>query len=140
MKNRSDLKRVAPLILQCADIWENAEHWEWNLSLISDDHNEMKSRQQINAKLHRNLHPWLKVLRAHFAPQRRDDWFKKHICVRNFWRQLQFDEAEPRRGTIKANRLDSAHEQLEAKLALREWLRDKATPAVIEQLLGGLEA
>lgn len=80
------------------------------------------------------LQPWLDFLQSYFLPLYRADMREKYLCV------SPEDPKNLEVGMIFINSHPTAHEQLEAKVALRDWLADKATPAVAAQLLASLES
>ena len=54
---------------------------------------------------------------------------EQHICAREFWRHAETLE------NVRVDEPPTMHEQLEARLELREWLEDKATPDEIARML-----
>lgn len=80
------------------------------------------------------LTQWDELIPEHCFPHWRIDWFHQHLCVIRF--ALNHCSSLSH---VKMNEPPTAHEQLEAKLALRDWLKDKATPAVAARLLASLD-
>lgn len=77
---------------------------------------------------------WGECLLRHFVPHWRDNLSKRYICVNQYIKDKCYYGAN-----VYLTSRPTAHEQLEAKLALRDWLQDKATPAVAAQLLASLD-
>ena len=73
---------------------------------------------------------WSSWLIAHFASDWRADWMRQYHCVDNFT-----SHSHQERALVTIQQPPTAHEQLEAKLQLRDWLQGKATPTEINQLL-----
>ena len=76
---------------------------------------------------------WDEFLINYFAPHWREDLFHRHICVRQYVRANLHNS-----GSVHVACAPTAHEQLEAKLQLREWLAGKVAPAVAASLLASL--
>ncbi len=142
VRDVTELSQVARWIMQCSpELWrdESNTQWTWHLSLVLDEMNSLSSDAKGSAKLPNCLGTWLVLLRAHFAPQRRADWFEDHRCVREFWSEIVADEFDPEIIRVEARRPGSHHQLLETKLALRHWLRRAATFHGAESLLRALE-
>ena len=124
-----DMARVMRWILTGAhQLWEAGSGWTWTI------HPEFASRGYVTnfsdsgRPLILTLSAWQEWLFAYFAPGWRADWMERHECVQGFWRRV---------GALESVRMDeppTMHEQLEAKLDLREWLRENA-PDEVERLL-----
>ena len=137
----TELNQIARWIMQCSPkLWRDDEQWTWHLSLVLDEVNCLINDVKGYTKLPPCLWPWLVLLRAHFTPQRRADWFDNHECVRDFWREIVADEVEVEMNAVQVRRADSHHQLLEIKLALRDWLRTAATSKERDSLLRSLES
>ena len=79
------------------------------------------------------LNDWGEFLIRHFYPRWRADWFCQRKCVQQYVLSLY------NLGEAYLENPPTAHEQIEAKLALRNWLRDAATPDVVARLLASLD-
>ena len=142
VRDVTELSQIARWILQCSpELWrdESNAQWTWDLSLVLDEMNSLSSNAQDNSKLAPGLWTWLVLLRAHFAPQRRADWFENHRCVREFWSEIVADEFDPEIIRVEARRPGSHHQLLETQLALRHWMGRAATFHGAESLLRALE-
>ena len=64
---------------------------------------------------------WAEFLIQHFIPHWRADLFRRHPCVSRYVNGKYYDSA---RASVRVGSCSTAHEYLEAKLALRDWLRD----------------
>ena len=81
-----------------------------------------------------NLYLWRPLLLEGYEPQWRDKWAAKHQCI-----SYTIQAKERACVEIQLNQPPTAHEQLEAKLALRDWLADKVAPGVAAVLLASLD-
>ena len=114
----------------CASLWEKSPGWTWLLHfppqmapwvLLADGRGHSPLGE---------LQAWHDFLMSYLVPDVREDWLRDHVCVRDFWLEHQ------RPLVIAQVRVaPTAHERLEAKLALRAWLQNKAKPEKINQLL-----
>ncbi len=129
-----ELQTVMRLILTGAStLWREETALEWVFrptepwsNLDSGTDNEEAADVIVEA--------WHPILQSYFAPSWQENRLATHICVEQFWSQC---------GILRSVSIDSpptAHEQLEAKLALRDWLADKATPAQTARLLASLDS
>ena len=82
-----------------------------------------------------HLHLWRPLLLKGYEPKWRDDWPEKYHCI-----GYTFGAKERASVEIQLNQPPSAHQQLEAKLQLREWLADAATLDVAAVLMASLNA
>lgn len=133
-KGKEELSRITTLILKAnIRLWESGKGCSWNFSLDKKS-GELKGELYMwPTKLIEPkdfLTVWDAILTKHCFPDWRADWFRQHLCVAHFalnnCRQASYAQVDSP---------PTAHEQLEAKIQLRDWLEDKATPAEIEQLL-----
>ena len=129
----NELEHIMKLIMQSStSLWQLDNEWSWWFSLSNGSGylDSSNGREDEGTSL---LECWREVLCAYFRPKWREEWLIKHLCVNEFWKEFGiFGDVFVKNAT--------AHEQIEAKLALREWLRDKATPAVAASLLASLES
>ena len=107
--------------------WQHAPRWRWAIRVIpiQDLLRGHCPSLQLETEL-AQLEIWNAILRAHFIPRGRADLLRDHPCIEDEMRTLSH---------VFVGQAPTAHEQLEAKLQLREWLRDKATPQQIKDLL-----
>ncbi len=115
------------VLLSSGLLWRHAPRWHWRICIIPIQGriygNAPTKSLEAELKL---LELWDSVFRAHFMPQAQPNLLQYHSCIEDDMRTL---------GQASVRQAPTAHEQLEAKLALREWLHNKATPPQIEQLL-----
>ncbi len=124
------------VLMICAD-WraDKAVNWEWNLALNAALrwHVRNTSTGRYGHDISQ-LQAWETLLKAHFVPHLNTEYLDKYPCVRDFarrqWRVI---------GRAEVRGEASAHQQLEAKLALRDWLRTIAPLDVAGVALASLE-
>ena len=122
-----ELARLMELVLKSySALWRGASFWRWNLNIEPSRSRYFGAGQAPDETDSNCLAPWSALFYEIFAPRAQIRWLGEHHCIPGKMRQL---------GTVAVRQAPTAHEQLEAKLALRDWLRVKATPAQIEQLL-----
>ena len=119
------------VIISATRLWESSDHWTWKLTPyeFSDDGFSSDTHSLHGEVL--SSRKWQKFLRSRYAPNWRGDLIARHQCALKFYEFSRNFYL----GIAKISPPPTAHEQLEAKLALREWLQNKATPAQIEELL-----
>ena len=111
------------ILLNKGSLWETESSWRWNLSqgeLIGE------SRSGADDEL---TEPWNRWVRNHYCPDLNLLLRREHPCVQELWAERVREVA------VTVNGPPSMHEQLEAKLWLRDWLQDKASPEQIKELL-----
>ena len=128
----NEMQRIMRLILINYEMWGPDEQWDLYFvlggrSVISHEDGRIEKDDQ-------DLHEWNTLLRKSLMPQLRYDLLERHVCVQDCW-TLHAPSA-----SVSIEQPPTAHEQLEAKLALRDWLRDVATPDVAAALLASLDA
>ena len=132
-----ELKRVMTMVLRSnTRLWQTDACLWWSFIPVT----ETGELEGVLHEYERNfdvlddtMRRWNRWLIKHFARHWRADWFRQYSCVRDFV-GLQHEKL----GAVTIEQAPTAHEQLEAKLQLREWLRNKATPAEIKPLLDSL--
>ena len=127
------LTRLMREVLLSSDLfWRHAPMWHWRICIVSTQGRlyGYSPVTKLKAELD-SLSLWESALRAHFMPLAQPNLLQYHSCIEDDLRTL---------GQVFVRQPPTAHEQLEAKLALRGWLRDKATPDVAASLLASLES
>ena len=120
------------VLLSCQLDWNDS--WTWQLVPYSDEFTFVLINHSYGPMgLDDSLNLWHDFLIDYFAPHLHRDWIVEHRCTRDFWEQKQLAIG---RATVIGH--PTAHEQLEAKLQLRDWLQDKATRDQITALLDSL--
>ena len=123
-----DVERAMKMILQSvSSLWQIASSWRWKLGdgeLISESWSGEDSEL---------LEPWNRWVRNYYYPDLNVQLRREHSCVQELWSQ-RVREVE-----VTVYGPPSMHEQLEAKLALRDRLQDKAAPEQIQVMLAVLE-
>ena len=119
-----EVERAMKMILRNkSSLWETESRWRWNLS-----ESELSSESWSGAD-NELLEPWNRWVRNHYYPDLNPLLRREHPCVQELWSE------RVREVRVTVNGPPSMHEQLEAKLWLRDWLKDKATPEQIKELL-----
>ncbi len=140
----ADLERKMKLILRASTaLWRHNERLHWRFCPWAERENlaEHQSQQfpvDLNdgaSLVENNLHLWRPLLLEGYQPQWRDKWAAKHGCVSYTIQAKERGFVE-----IQLHQPPSAHEQLEARLALREWLGTPATSDVAAVLWASLDA
>lgn len=126
-----EMRRIMRLILINYEMWGPDEQWGLYFELGSRSH--IWHEDGRLEKNDQHLHKWNRLLQRYLMPHLRYDWLEKHRCVEDQW-PFQAHSA-----VVEIEHPPTAHEQLEAKLELRDWLRDKTTPDEAARLLAGLD-
>ncbi len=126
-----EMRRVMRLILIYFEMWGPDE--QWNLYFTLGGRSHISHEDGRLEKNNQQLHKWNALLREYLMPQFHADWDEKHRCVGDCW------SIEMPSVSVEIEQPPTAHEQLEAKLALRDWLRGAATPDVAAALLASLD-
>lgn len=128
----SELQEIMVLVLNSSSLlWQNSLLWYWCIHVNpARDRIYAHAGTQSEELGEKYLAQWNSFLRAYFLPNSRRFPIELHPCAQDYITTA---------GEVWLRQAPTAHEQLEAKLALRDWLRDKATPAVATPLLASLE-
>ncbi len=121
------------ILISATLLWQLEPRWVWIFGTTFDTNFVVGEAGRVEV-VEQYFQPWVDFLQPYFLPLYTVALGKKHLCL---------SPENPRSrniGMIGTDHLPTAHEQLEAKLALREWLRDKATPDVAARLLASLES
>ena len=137
--NLQELERILNLGLAARNHnWKEDDWLMWQFDvnqetgqLYGSFDNAAPNNQQANL----NLSLWDEFLLTRYAPNWCAELVVQHECVKQYIGSKYYEF-----GYAIRNQAPTAHEQLEAKLALRDWLRDAATPAVAAALLASLDA
>lgn len=128
------IEQVMKWVLTSASaLWQLDGGWLWQISADAQ-HDILEDRSYGNSDPGSILDEWIAFLRAYYVPRWRDSLVIHHQCVHDFCGTHGCNI-----GLVQMVEPPTAHEQLEAKLALREWLADAATPAVATALLASLD-
>ena len=131
--NQQELEVVMRSILQgTSKLWRVEKALEWILS-PEEPWSNIDSATDNEEIAYEVVKAWYPILQSYFAPAWQEKRLTNHLCAQKFWEQ---------RGFLPVVSVDSsptAHEQLEAKLQLRNWLADKATPDEAARLLASLD-
>ena len=126
--NWRDLEDLMSLILMAASsLWQTRTSLEWMFDpgagwIHIDSATDNEAAAALIAE------KWMPTLQRYFVPCWESNCLN-HPAADLFWRH---HGVLP---TVWFEEPPTAHEQLEAKLRLRDWLEDKATPAQIKELL-----
>ena len=121
---RHEVERAMKMILcNKSSLWETESCWRWNLS-----ESELSGESWSGAD-DELLELWNRWVRNHYYPDLNSLLRREHPCVQELWSE------RVREVRVTVNGPPSMHEQLEAKLWLRDWLQDKATTEQIAELL-----
>ena len=143
--DKQQLGRVMSLVLTARNHqWEDEDWFLWQFDVNAEtgeffglfDNSNPKHQQQTHHAL--SLHAlslWDELLIAKYASSWRPELFMQHKCVKQYLDSKYYEF-----GYAFIEHPPSAHEQLEAKLALRDWLAGAATPDVAAALLASLES
>ena len=133
------MERIMNLVLASAtNLWRVSDEISWYFHLDGKTGkwvSEVWSDGQDDLWDEKRLRTWDELLVAHFVPHWREDLFQRYSCLTQYEAQALFYNASD----VEAAQPPTAHEQIEAKLALRDWLADAATPDVAA-LLASLDA
>lgn len=138
-QNLEDVARAMKLVLVAAGwLWQPG--YLMSLGVSPDpDTGELRVSAASLSQHHYSqlevLQPWQKFFSNWFAPHWSATLFNRHLCIRHYLSRHRWELAEARLADSP-----SMHEQLEARLQLRDWLRDKAAPAEVERLMRSLDA
>lgn len=129
-EDKREIQTLMKLILQSTPtLWQSGNFWGWRLTF--DDQTTNLNSQPLDKHLETQLLiPWTAILRRHCYGNWGQRAFENHACAREFW-----GNKSRYIGYAQQTSAPNFHDQLEAKLQLRDWLQDKATPAEIEQFL-----
>ena len=134
-----ELERVMSLVLAARNHdWKEGDCLIWQFD--ADNETGQFAGSFVNANQHNqqeaslDLLSWDDLLIARYASSWRSELVVQHECVKPYLSSLYYEF-----GYAIRNQAPTAHEQLEAKLALRDWLADKATPEQARELLASLE-
>ena len=124
------------VLVATTQLWELHDRWMWKLTPYESSNDgffyDISSFEEDNVVW---SHHWQKFLRLRYAPQWRQDLIERYECAREFY----YSSSNFTIGLVEVNHPPTAHEQLEAKLALRDWLANAATPDVAAVLLASLD-
>ena len=139
----ADLESRMKLILQAStQLWRDNTRLLWRFYPWAERENGAEHQRRClpidlsngTALVENNLYQWRSLLLKNYEPQWCDKWAAQHQCVNTTIQAKERGFAE-----IQFHQPPTAHEQLEAKLALRDWLRNAATPDVAAGLLASLD-
>ena len=126
-----ELKQTMRRVLQASSaLWQGESIWMWNLSAQEGELTGASRNFRGDDDL---LEPWNWWVRSHYFPDLAHHLRRNHPCVADLWEKRV-------RGIARVQvAAPTFHEQLEAKLWLRDWLQDKASPEQVQVLLAALE-
>ncbi len=131
--NWRELELVMQLILTGASqLWQSESSLEWMFD-PGRCWSNIDSGTDNEAAADVIVEEWHPILQSYFLPSWQQSHLTDHPCVERFWSHYGILEV------VSFDRPPTAHEQLEAKLALRDWLADKATPEEAARLLASLD-
>ena len=123
----SELGRAMELILKSSPVlWRGASFWCWNFNIDPALNRYFGAGQAPSEASSALLARWSALLCQRFVPRGQVGWPGKHHCIPSALGAL---------ATVVVRQAPSAHEQLEAKLALRDWLGTAATSQGMKTLL-----
>lgn len=141
----TELERIMKLILIASTyLWQVDSYWLWDFTPWEEkeqllDPSKASTPPSLNNRTSRpylqsNLHLWNCYLLQSYTPKWKEEWIGKHECIGHTMKLKE-------RANVRLimNSPPTAHQQLEAKLALRDWLKGKATPEQIAQLMASLD-
>ncbi len=121
------------VLISAAALWQLDRGWLWQISADAR-HDVLEDRSHGNSDPGIVLDEWISFLRSHYVPRWREDLVTNHQCAREFCGTHGCNI-----GLVQMLNAPTAHERLEAQLALRDWLRRAATSQQAESLLRSLE-
>ncbi|RYX86838.1 hypothetical protein EON83_01255 [bacterium] len=136
----TELAQVMMWTLSCSPkLWQHGTCWEWGIwgqSREETDEDNYWLRNHSDGQFnptdelmaHEQMEEWSQLLQSYFMPQWRKDWIEKYVCVRNFWIYRPLCEVE-------LTSPPTMHEQIEARLLLKDWLEGKTTPDEASRLI-----
>lgn len=131
------MERIMRLILMAMSAhWQACDDIFWDF-IIDAETGALKSEfydLSGDIVLHEPLLGWEECLLRQFAPHWRADLFRRYGCVSQYVNANCYYG-----GNVHLTSRPTAHQQLEARLALRDWLADAATPDVATRLLASLD-
>ena len=122
------------VLISASVLWQLDGGWLWQISADAR-HDVLEDRSHGNSDPGTVLDEWISFLRSHYVPRWREDLVARHQCAHEFCGTHGCNI-----GLVQMLDAPTAHERLEAQLALRDWLRRAATSQQAESLLRSLES
>ena len=129
-----EIERVMSWVLISASaLWKLDGGWLWEISADAR-HDILEDRSHGDVNPGTILDEWIAFIRNLYVPDWRESLVTNHQCARDFCGSHGCNI-----GLVQMLDAPTAHEQLEARLALRDWLAQAATPDVAALLLASLD-
>ena len=137
--DKQQLERVMNLILTARNHqWEDEDWfmWQFDVNIETGEFFGLFNNSNPNhqEQTTHTLSLWDDLLIAKYASSWQSQLVVQHKCVKQYLASKHYEF-----GYAFIENPPTAHEQLEAKLALRDWLADKVAPGVATKLLASLD-